>query len=363
VSKENQGGRPKATGDAGVRVGPAGGTAAARDGDVASGRARREAMLLMLCCPQCRATLRLSPGEDRVYCNNDSGGCSIERGYPLVGGQPALVVFERSVLSEAWLMERGGGSPIRRSQAGGLVRSALRGVMRALRGGNRVAAPNCRKFLGELHKRTAAPVVLIVGGGVAGSGTHLLREEGEKLRLLCFDIYATAETDFIADAHDIPLPDASVDGVWIQAVLEHVIQPDRVVAEIHRVLKPGGIVYAEIPFMQTVHEAAYDFTRYSDTGMRWLFRWFDRIQSGTVLGPGSALLWSITAALAGLFRSQKAGNLIGTVLFFWVRLLDYVIPAPFAIDAACGLYFLGRKAAAPISRKEAIASFQGVSAS
>jgi hypothetical protein len=47
---------------------------------------------------------------------------------------------------------------------------------------------------------------------------------------------------------------------------------------------------------------------------------------------------------------------------FWVRFVDRVIPRRFAIDAACGLYFLGRQAAEPIAPKDAIAAFQGVSA-
>ena len=175
-----------------------------------------------------------------------------------------------------------------------------------------------------------------------------------KLHAICFDVYASPETDFIADAHHIPLPDASVNGVWIQAVLEHVIQPERVVAEIHRVLKPRGIVYADIPFMQTVHEGAYDFTRFTDTGIRWLFRWFDRMESGVSLGPGRTLLWSIETALGGLFRSYRVGTAIGTLLFFWVRLINYFIPRSFAIDGACGLYFFGRKAAKPVSPKDVI---------
>jgi SAM-dependent methyltransferase len=41
---------------------------------------------------------------------------------------------------------------------------------------------------------------------------------------------------------------------WIQAVLEHALDPPVVVAEIYRVLKPGGLVYADTPFMQRVHE-------------------------------------------------------------------------------------------------------------
>ena len=46
------------------------------------------------------------------------------------------------------------------------------------------------------------PWVLVIGGGVAGRGTQLLH----KASVACFDIYASPETDFIADAHDIPLP-------------------------------------------------------------------------------------------------------------------------------------------------------------
>jgi ubiquinone/menaquinone biosynthesis C-methylase UbiE len=34
--------------------------------------------------------------------------------------------------------------------------------------------------------------------------------------------------------------------VWIQAVLEHVLDPPIVVAEIYRVLRPGGLVYAAL---------------------------------------------------------------------------------------------------------------------
>jgi SAM-dependent methyltransferase len=319
-----------------------------------------KSLLAMLRCPDCGSTLRPAAAEQRVYCNQEKGACSVAEGFPLIDDQPALVVFERSVLSETSLLESAAASPIRRQKPAGVLRSSLRRLFAALRGGNRMAGPNCRRFLHELPASSAQPTVLIVGGGSVGQGTEALYEKGGNVRALCFDIYASPSTDFIADAHDIPLPDASVDGVWIQAVLEHVIEPDRAVAEIHRVLKPGGVVYAEVPFMQTVHEGPYDFTRLTDTGIRWLFRWFERIESGTVLGPGQALLWSITAALSGLLRSKKAGNLLGTLIFFWVRLVDCFVARPFAVDAACGLYFLGRKMDKPISPKEVIRSFQGV---
>ena len=58
------------------------------------------------------------------------------------------------------------------------------------------------------------------------------------------------------------------------------VEPEKVVAEIYRVLKENGIVYAETPFMQQVHEGAYDFTRYTVLGHRYLFRQFHALSIG-----------------------------------------------------------------------------------
>jgi SAM-dependent methyltransferase len=44
------------------------------------------------------------------------------------------------------------------------------------------------------------------------------------------------------DALALPLPDASVDVVWCERVLQHLTQPERAVAEMVRVLRPGGRV-------------------------------------------------------------------------------------------------------------------------
>ncbi|WP_079053771.1 methyltransferase domain-containing protein [Streptomyces graminilatus] len=44
------------------------------------------------------------------------------------------------------------------------------------------------------------------------------------------------------DAHALPLPDASVDVVWCERLLQHLSEPDKAVGEIARVLRPGGRV-------------------------------------------------------------------------------------------------------------------------
>ena len=120
-------------------------------------------------------------------------------------------------------------------------------------------------------------------------------------------------------------------------------------AEIHRVLRVGGAVYTEVPFMQQVHEGAYDFTRFTLSGHRWLARSFREISAGPVAGPGTALAWAIehfALAAIGSERPVIRNATKGVVrwLFWWLRLLDRVLLRSSAgIDGAACTDFLGRK--------------------
>ena len=51
------------------------------------------------------------------------------------------------------------------------------------------------------------------------------------------------EGAIVGDAMDLPLPDASVDGVFASNMLEHTPDSKKVLTEIERVLKPGGWAY------------------------------------------------------------------------------------------------------------------------
>lgn len=109
------------------------------------------------------------------------------------------------------------------------------------------------------------------------------------LRLINVDPAPTSSAEIFCDGHDLPFRDGTFDAVIVQAVLEHVLDPHRCVAEIHRVLQPDGLVYSETPFMQQVHMKGVDFTRYTHVGHRRLFREFAELESGVVAGPGTAL--------------------------------------------------------------------------
>lgn len=69
----------------------------------------------------------------------------------------------------------------------------------------------------------------------------------------------------------IPRPDATFDTIICTAVLEHVENPEEIVPEFWRVLKPGGLVIASVPFLQPEHKSPTDFQRYTRDGLARLF--------------------------------------------------------------------------------------------
>lgn len=81
------------------------------------------------------------------------------------------------------------------------------------------------------------------------------------------DLYG-ARPDVFADGAHLPMSSASFDGVVCLEVLEHVPDPSIVVAEIARVLRPGGRAWLSMPFLYPLHDAPFDFQRYTEYGLR-----------------------------------------------------------------------------------------------
>ncbi len=103
--------------------------------------------------------------------------------------------------------------------------------------------------------------------------------------------------------------------------------------------------------MQQVHEQAYDFTRYTHSGHRWLFRSFDEVDSGVVAGMGTQMMWSFDHFFRVAFRSHFAGK-VAKVLFSPLRLFDLLGDPRKVYDSASAFYFLGTKASTPLAPVE-----------
>jgi SAM-dependent methyltransferase len=304
-----------------------------------------------LICPRCWSTV-LRDGES--WRCSDASCAYAEPGFPVVAGLPALVDFERSVLSAQALAATQGASLMARPQRPGLVKRMLHPANRQA---PRLAARMLDLLLADAAAVGRRPRILVIGGGTVGDGLEALYDD-ERVDLLAFDVYASPHVQLVGDGHRIPLADGTVDGVIVQAVLEHVLEPTVVAGEIRRVLREGGVVYADTPFMQQVHEGPYDFTRFTESGHRYLFRDFEQLDSGQVAGAGTSLRWSINYFVRALTRSATLGRVAG-LAFFWLSHLDRVLDPRHSLDGANSVYFLGRKGGRPMTPPQAVQRYQG----
>lgn len=275
--------------------------------------------------------------------------------FAVVGGIPVLLDAESSAFA--------GHAQVPTPNGRATVRERVRAKLRRVTTTNPVSSRNYR-HLSELleSEPPASKRVLVVGGGILGFGMEPLVAQ-ERLKLVETDIYIGPRTQVVCDAHDLPFADASFDAVVIQAVLEHVLDPVRVVAEIHRVLREDGLLYSEVPFMQQVHEGAYDFTRWTLGGHRRLLRSFAELDSGAVGGPGEALAWSLAyyaSAIAGEGAARTSTLAALKLLTLPLRWCDrWLIDRPAAVDAASGTFILARRSTTPRSDQEIVDAYSG----
>lgn len=107
---------------------------------------------------------------------------------------------------------------------------------------------------------------------------------------LSIDIVRTPDLHIVGNAEQLPFRSDVFDLVECPAVLEHVRDPTRAVAEFHRVLRPGGLLHIAVPFCHPYHGYPEDHHRWTKTGLRLLVGNFEVVDEGTLTGPTATLL-------------------------------------------------------------------------
>lgn len=128
--------------------------------------------------------------------------------------------------------------------------------------------------------------------------------------------------EVFADAKKLPFSSNKFDIALLLQVLEHVDQPQEVINEASRVLKPGGIFIISVPFLYPLHDLPYDRGRYTEETLRTF----------------------IKKASLGVIKLKMQGNFVEFWLqslnVFLIKRIDDIISRGFTPFSTIYLFFL-----------------------
>jgi uncharacterized protein YbaR (Trm112 family)/SAM-dependent methyltransferase len=286
-----------------------------------------------LVCPYDHAPLSSRDENTALECRSCGNRYPVAGGVPVMMNEQARRRYGQKVLSpEAHRMRQD-----YELHGGGARRGRFRPPEVMLFSGPDPRAPAYDYFYGP---KGGDSLVLSIGGGP-------LRYRPQEIKL---NIGLFPNVDIVADGEFLPFEAGAVDSVVCKAVLEHVSDPRRIIAEIMRVLKPGGYVWLEMPFIFAYHGYPADYWRASRDGLRSWASGFEEIESGITQGPTSALLQTALFYLlfllnpgSGRARQKLISGIFRSLLFPWKYLDRFLIKRPGAHALAAGFYFIGRK--------------------
>ena len=147
--------------------------------------------------------------------------------------------------------------------------------------------------------------------------------------------------DLFYDGKIIPFQDSKFDGVICNQVLEHIFEPDQFLKEVHRVIKPDGMLLLTVPFIWDEHEQPWDYARYSSFGLTSLLKknGFDVLVLNKVNDDVRALFQLINSYIFKVFWPKSSimkmcvlvfimgpVNILGTLLYkFFPKNKDFYL--------------------------------------
>lgn len=182
----------------------------------------------------------------------------------------------------------------------------------------------------------------LINIGAGGEVAKLLNDLNIQVRSL--DVDPKRQPDIVANVESMDqIANSSVDVVFCIEVLEHVTHPETAVAEIKRILRPGGTLIGSTPFLLGIHDPPGDYYRFTKHGLRYLFASYDEVSLRERNGYFAAIAaliyrrFALDAPLGGLAWLKVP---IMLILAIALEQLNYFFPSS---DGTSGYFFVFRK--------------------
>jgi uncharacterized protein YbaR (Trm112 family) len=258
----------------------------------------------LLACPLCRDEVDLDAGGRHLSCR----GCQHQ--FPVIDGVPIMLADpSRAMVSHQREL------PVRPGYS-------------------------CWKERVILRSLTAAQIALDFGAG---------RQQLDDPAIIRMDLVFDPMLDVVGDVQALPFKADALDFVFGGAVMEHLPQPRRAIAEMYRILKPGGYVYADWNFLAAYHGYPHHYFNATTNGVQQSFQPFTEIQCGVAPFQGSAFaLRSVLGTYLEVFRpsqpiEREFADLLHRVLWHPLDDFDQCIDAADRHRVAAGIFFFGVK--------------------
>jgi ubiquinone/menaquinone biosynthesis C-methylase UbiE len=147
-----------------------------------------------------------------------------------------------------------------------------------------------------------------------------------------FDVREGKGVDVVGDAHNLPFADGEFEQVLCTEVLEHLHTPERALAEMGRVLEPGGVLILTTRFIFPLHDVPGDYFRFTKYGLRHLLREWEVVE----LQEETNTLETIAVLLQRVaFQTELRGGVIAKAFFAvlgrFISLFGFLIKKEYGI--------------------------------